>query len=902
MLYLRAGLLASIALWVPLGTAQAQPVPPTEEPDPKPEEPTTAEEPAPDDDDDPGPTEGGDEPAAAEPSDDAPASPAPSEPALAEPAPPPVPADEPGAAVVPEPEPEPEDPFEDFEAEEVIVTSVARAGATAFQSSVSVSDITESEVRNVGARSTTEIFRSLPGIRSESTGGENNANIQVRGIPVTTGGAKFVQLQEDGLPVLSFGDITFGNADNFLRADATVWRIEAVRGGSASTFASNAPGAVINFLSKTGEEEGGVLGVTRGIDFDTTRADFAYGGPITETLRFHLGGFYRTGEGPRQAGYNAENGGQIKFNMTKDFKKGYARLHFKHLNDRTISYLPAPVSLAGGKAAAIPGFDIRSQSISSRNLLTNRRIDSGEQTTTDLRDGVRSISTALGAEFAFELPGEWTVTDRFRYSDNRGGFVSPFTAGVLDATSVAADNGGTDLVWATGRSAGRTIMNPGGLAGNGYVIDNLLFDVRVDDLSQMVNDLRLERSVETGAGTFDFLVGYYKSIQQVQTAWSFNFFLQEARGENAALIDVVDNSGKEPVTQTVNGARAYGIFDPVFDLTFERDAGFAALVFNRDWFTLDNSVRYEFLRGRGTSNLGSPNEAMGGFVARDIDVNGDGTIAAAETGIGAVDPTNLFAIDYAVDYLSYSFGANFEVDDDLALFARVSRGGVGNGDRLVLGGNGFNNAGGLIDDGIGVDIVQQAEAGLKVRSYDGLLPGYVGAFLTAFWADTEESNFEITSGRSVDRRSRALGAELETAYRSNWFSLTGGLTWTNAQIREDNTNPDNVGNKPRRQADLIYQVTPAFSYLNHAVGANLVGTTSSFAQDNNDLVLPGFAQLNLFLNLELAQGLSASVNVNNATNAFGLTEAEEGSLPANGIVRARAINGRTTTASLRYDF
>ncbi len=43
---------------------------------------------------------------------------------------------------------------------------------------------------------------------------------------------------EDGLPILEFGDIIFGNADNFLRADRSVARVEAVRGGSASTFRS----------------------------------------------------------------------------------------------------------------------------------------------------------------------------------------------------------------------------------------------------------------------------------------------------------------------------------------------------------------------------------------------------------------------------------------------------------------------------------------------------------------------------------------------------------------------------------------------------------------------------------------------------------------------------------------
>lgn len=781
--------------------------------------------------------------------------------------------------------------------DEIVVTAVAGSGNSKFQSSVSVSDISAEEIIDFAPRSTAEIFRNIPGIRSESSGGENNANIQVRGIPVTTGGAKFVQLQEDGLPVLSFGDITFGNADNFLRADTTISRVEAIRGGSASTFASNAPGAVINFISKTGKEEGGSLGVTRGVDFGQTRVDFEYGSPLAEDIYFHIGGFFRTGEGAREAGYTAEEGGQIKANITKEFENGYARIYFKHLNDRTIPYLPAPVDLSSGDAEPIPGFDFRDQTLSSVYLLQNTRIDSGALNTTDIRDGVRAISTSLGAEFEFDIDGGWTISNKARYADNSGGFVGAFTAGVLDATTAAASFGGDTLRYVNGPNAGTVIVNPAALNGNGLLIDNLLFDVDVDDLSQFVNDLKISKEFAVGGGALEVSGGYYKSIQQVETVWSFNFFLLEALGDNAALIDV--ELAGAPLT--VNGVRDFGIFDPVFDLSFDRDAIYGAVVWSNDAFTFDGSVRYEYLQGTGTSNLASPIAGVGGFVPRDIDVNGDGILTPAETGIGTVDRGNLFTIDYNVDYISYSFGGNYVLSDSLAAFARYSRGGVGNGDRLVLGGSGFSATGGLIDDGIGVDIVKQAEIGLKYRSSDAV-PGDFSAFITGFWADSEESNFEITSGLAIDRTTRAFGVELEGAYSLGGFSLATGLTWTDAEIRRDILNAVNVGNTPRRQADLTYQITPSYRHKEHSIGANIVGTTSSFAQDNNALKLPGFTQINLFLNIALAEGLFASVNVNNVNNAFGLTESEEGTLPANGVIRARPINGRTTSVSLRYNF
>ena len=178
--------------------------------------------------------------------------------------------------------------------DQIVVTAVPR-GQNRLDSSVSVSSINAAAIANSAPRSAAELFRSLPGIRSESSGGEGNANIQVRGIPISTGGAKFLQLQEDGLPVLEFGDIAFGNADIFLRTDFNIARVEAVRGGSASTFASNSPGGVINLISKTGEQERGSIQGTVGLDYGEYRIDTDYAGKISDSVNFHVGGFYRVG-------------------------------------------------------------------------------------------------------------------------------------------------------------------------------------------------------------------------------------------------------------------------------------------------------------------------------------------------------------------------------------------------------------------------------------------------------------------------------------------------------------------------------------------------------------------------------------------------------------------------------
>lgn len=96
----------------------------------------------------------------------------------------------------------------------------AGLSGTHFSGVFSLSALVAARYRErTGATSAAELLRAVPGVRSESSGGQGNANITVRGVPLSAGGSRYVQMQEDGLPVLMFGDIAFGTAGQFLRAD-----------------------------------------------------------------------------------------------------------------------------------------------------------------------------------------------------------------------------------------------------------------------------------------------------------------------------------------------------------------------------------------------------------------------------------------------------------------------------------------------------------------------------------------------------------------------------------------------------------------------------------------------------------------------------------------------------------
>jgi len=799
---------------------------------------------------------------------------------------------------------EPASEAEDSAADDnvIIVTAVARE-QNRLQSSVSVSALGSDTIAKIAPPSSADLIRQIPGIRSEASGGEGNANIAVRGIPVSTGGARYIQLQEDGLPVLEFGDIIFGNADNFLRADRSVARVEAVRGGSASTFASNAPGAVINFISKTGEQEGGAIQASVGLDFETYRLDFDYGAPLADDLYFHVGGFYRTGEGPRDIGYNGYDGGQIKANITKEFDGGYIRFSAKYLDDQTPTILPQPVRVTGTDGSpdyqAIPGFDPRRDSLYSPFLGQAVTLDGNNNPTSfDFRDGLSVQSFAFGIESEIDVGGGWTLTNRFRFADNSGGFLSPFPAGADSAQNVANAIGGagSSILFASGPNAGQ-VANAANIGGNGLLTNVVVFNTRLNSLDNITNDFRVNKEFDLGGGSLNFTGGFYLSRQTVDTDWLWTSHVQTVQGDGQAVLVDIRNAGGQIVTQ--NGAVGFGatFFGNCcrrsYDVDYSTYAPFASLSYEVGRLTLDASIRYDFGDASGTIT-GSDTGFGTGLGSFDFDRNG--TISPAEAQTSVLPLGNARPVNYDFDYFSYSLGANYLVTYDLGAFVRYSRGGRHTADRSLFSPAVSTTDGSLPGGDAGVIArVDQVEVGAKYQS------GGVGFYATGFYARTQETNVELAPIELFDSTYEAFGIELEGSYRTGPFSLTAGATWTDSEI-QDALDATTIGNTPRRQADFVYQATAQYDSDLFTVGANVVGTTDSFTQDSNQLKLPAYAQVNAFVAFRPIERVELGLNATNLFNAEGYTEAEEGSIPANGIVRARSIAGRTVLASVRFDF
>jgi outer membrane receptor protein involved in Fe transport len=564
-------------------------------------------------------------------------------------------------------------------------------------------------------------------------------------------------------------------------------------------------------------------------------------------------------------------------------------------------FLPVPLSITGSasdpRVDSLPGFDVTEGAMQSRYFRDDLSVGSdGNRIDRDIADGYRSWSRAAGAEINFDLGAGWQVEDRLRFANTSGRFLGPYPAQVGPAATLATAIGGAGarLVYASGPAAGQSIADASTLNGNGLVLRTHLFNTTLRDLDHAANDLRITKRIDGGdSGSWNLSLGYFKSRQDIVMDWHWNTYLQEVRGENAALLDVVDASGNR-VTQ--NGLQAYG--EPFwgnccvrfYDLRYDTDAPYLAVHWQTGPVDIDASLRYDI-----ASTSGSYAGAAG---VTPFDANSDGTLQVPEQTVPIVNTGASLPVDYTHRYLSHSLGGNYLLAPNVALFARVSKGGRANATRLLFGGGIMPD--GSVAEAVAVNEVRQYEGGVKWRG------DAFSVFSTLFYARTKVTDQNITSvtARFTDREFDAKGVELEGEYRLPYgpgsFVMNGGVTLTYGRITKDEIRPQDVDQRinPR----VIYQMTAAYQTDRLDAGVNAIGTSDSPARGG--IVTPAFVQFNAFVSYELVEGLRLAVRGNNLGDTIGITEIPDSSagITATGVNTGRSILGRTVEASLSYSF
>lgn len=644
------------------------------------------------------------------------------------------------------------------------------------------------------------------------------------------------------------------------------------------------------------------MALTAGLNFDQYRFDFDYGGRLSDSLRYHVGGYFREGAGPRNIGFDGQRGGQVKANITKEFASGYIRIYGKYLDDRSPFYDSVPLQVTGTngdpKLRAVANFDPTRDRLSTRALQSVVLLDENNQPfTEDIRDGQRVLDRAIGIEGQLNLGG-WTITERFRYADRQGGLVGPFSSQYLSPAAALTRLGATggSFRFATGANAGQLITDPASLNGNGLIGIYNIRDRRQLDVDTITNDIRASRVWQIGEDTLTTTIGFYKSRQAIITSVLYGVAVTEVKGGgDAELLNAFTSAG---ASVTANGIFAFNAFPGLqrrllrFD--YDVNAPFASANYRFGRLSIGASIRYDFGGANGQVFGVELGQGRVGQVTRDI--NGDGVISLPETRVGVTPLDRPGQVDYKYNYLSYSTGINFRVSEPFAVFARYSRGARANADRITFGTVIDNATGKLAIPQAAFDPVKQAEIGVKFRRPDLTLN------LTGFYVEAQDSNINTVNGSVISRDYEAKGLEFEGSFRHGLFSLTAGATYTDATIVRDRVNPAINGSIPRHQASLIFQATPQISNDRFAVGAAFIGTTDSFAQDVNLLKMPGYVTVNAFVQVRPIDRLLVSLNAANLFDELALTSIDEDRIPAAGIVRVRLLTGRTVSLTARFDF
>ncbi|HKT58995.1 MAG TPA: TonB-dependent receptor [Gemmatimonadales bacterium] len=775
-----------------------------------------------------------------------------------------------------------------------------------LDASVAVTTLTSQEVEAAAPRSTTEMLRYVPGFtRVESSGGEVNQNIGMRGIL----GVEYVAFLEDGLPVFPTMHTFFMNADNLFRFDENIDRMEVVRGGSSPLFGSNTPGAIVNFINKSGGDVfSGTMratGATKGL----ARYDLDMNGPFGDDWRFNVGGFYRYDHGVRDPGFPGIRGGQLKGNITRLLNNGYLRFSAKYIDDRNQFILPLPFA-DPADPNYVEGFS------NYGSFSTQEGVDIQVPTpngllTLPLDNGLRTKATWFTADLSLDLTKDWHFqnTAQVMQNDQEWNALLPFNLFTLSDYAVQAtvptSSGG--LGFPAGSTSQFVFTNVLDAAGNPVPFDtpNGLIATGGEwhvakPISAVQDQLSLRRQIGKHALTF----GAYFANYTQDNHWNFTDILTNVADNPHFLDQIVTPPGGNPVQVTSNGFRNYlsNYVNGNGQTTIVSGVvGGEAQLTER--LRADMGVRVEY------NDFVQNSEITG-----KIDLDGNPATTFDNETFG----TNKFKhFAKGITDWSSSLGLNYRLNDRVGLYGTVARG------YKMPALDEFLNASSQAQ----VDIfesrqVQSAEAGVKYAS------GRVGVTVNGFFMKLKNITGQgavvdpVTGATvwriTVDPQQRSYGAEVEAFFTPvEGLQLVGNGTILKAELGSGA--PDTLRNGQPLTNKRLAGVPTTIGNLAalysppRAGGLQLKAdwhfVSWRFTDGPQDRItetkLPGYNYFNFGVGLAIPNaGARVNVDLLNAFQSKGLEEGNPRLVSSGGspIFLARPILPRRVQASISYDF
>ncbi len=799
--------------------------------------------------------------------------------------------------------------------DEVVVTGVFDK-RTALNSSIAITSLSAVQIDKLVPVSAADLLKNVPGIYVNSSLGEIRNVVNSRG--VTTGkndggsGYDYVSMQEDGLPVVNvlMGDFS---PDMFTRVDATLGKLEAVRGGSASITGANAPGGIFNYISKTGGDkfEGEVrtrFGLEGNGKNPYYRADLNFGGPLSKNLTYNIGGFYRRSDGAQYPGYASNYGGQMKGNLLYKYGTGSLKLLVKMLDDHNLTAEGIP-TLGYTDMKPATGFDNTSSVLPPAISVTTPLLDRGNLTYNP-SDLWHSKDKSVGLNWEQNLGNSgWKLTNNMRYSSKSNEAFTPLSIvtpinmeNIVTYFILGALHPPTQIIPGTYDISvgGKSIMSVKSFSGFDYhviantapgnaIAPNSLFFTPLIYQNRKVNEFLDQFNFSKRTKNMTFNIGGFIGSSKYDGIQGSQGVALTTIENHPQPVNIKVTYGNPNPTDPKNGT-VYQVTNKDGVVNVGADQGYAvekitqnqkALFFAHIWeinnkLTFDWGVRYENININGQNNVRSlAPEGTGGLDNNPLTFY-DNTKAVLGTA---------YKYDKTLSYVSFSGALNYKISDNIAIYGRYSNGKKAPGFQVYQNVSSTFNETNIKPE---VQVIQQFEAGFKARTEQfstNITPFYSSLAHIPTAVTFTDSKGALYNPPTYYNNLKTYGVEIEGTYKvSDNFGIRGVVTlqgskaatyksWihlpTGSATTPDST-VDNSGNGIASLPNVMANITPEYS--NGKFYAGLTWSYMGARQANfaNSFKLPAFSQFNLSMGYDITPKFRLSANVNNLLNQYGV--------------------------------
>ncbi|WP_084250355.1 TonB-dependent receptor domain-containing protein [Sphingomonas mali] len=796
---------------------------------------------------------------------------------------------------------------------DIVVVGNTSGKRTLFNSSSDVTLANAADIQRKAPRSTAEALELVPGIFVEGTAGAVSNNYSVRGL---RGGAQtFIQLEEDGMPIIYGG----GGADEYFQNDITIDRLEAVEGGTSGVLAVNGAAATINFISlKPSYDRATAMARFTGTSYGELRTDGYFSAPLADNVAFSVGGYVTSNPGFRRSDFDYTTYHFKAMLETKFAGGGFLRFTFKKGDQHDAYYADMPFTSNGGKIGDVPGLNGLRDNIAGRAFGQILVPDSCATGTClrpfSLSDGIHTQTTQYRIDLEKPITDKISVFARARYLKSSFDFngIFPGSNGQPPASAVTYLTPGASPIsslLALGTAAYGTtnfgIRNVvtgqvipvsdtatlNALNGNGLLQQTVLNHQRLDS-KDFGSDFGVTFDFGGGAIDNSLTVGgmYYNVTKYNDQSATASLINDVTNGSN--IYDVVAlNASNGVIGQlTNNGMVSYGDWGQgIFKDKLESiSAYFNDELKIGDNLHIDFGARYEHVKDRvdigNQAAVNPPVPAGTPGLIPTLGASFDGTYTRQEG---------------SYDHLAATAGINYTLTRNFSVYARYARG--------------FQTSAG--DNG-GVHLPANLtlyEAGVRFQSR--MLVGSLVAFKTEFrnqgytFLDPSDPT-KVTNATADDN---IKGIQLDFDLKPvDFFKLSLSGVYQDPQLQNLRFNgtaqPQYEGNTPERTPKELLTVTPQFILpggLGEIYGRyKYIGKI--FADAGNGVALPAYGVFSVGGSINLSSKINLNVSVDNLTNARGYTEGNprQGQTQSivNGYFYGRGIVGRNVLASITAKF